>query len=90
MTAEVHRERLTALLEHARKQVQFCEHSKQFATGALNMANAYNARHYEKEIARNTIRAESFRQEAAALEFAVDLIDRWEDAASDARFEDRE
>jgi len=87
--SQAHRERLIHLLEHANKQVRSCGFGERFATISLAKADGYNAIYHRKEIERNRTRAELFRKEAAALEFAIDLIDRWEDAAADARFEDR-
>lgn len=87
--AAVHRGRLEGLRSHALRQVMWAECGERAARARLADADGYNARHYEEEIERNSNRAAMFRDEAESLTYAIELIDKWEDAAADARFEDR-
>lgn len=84
-----HRERLEGLLNHSRRQIMWAECGVRCETARIETADGYNRRHHEEELERYKLRIATFEPEVAALEYAIDLIDRWEDAADDARFEDR-
>lgn len=81
MSHDAHRAQLTKMLEHSKKLQYYAEAGIRFHEAGARNSDPYNTRFHQEAIDREQRRlTQVIQPEIAALEYALDLIDRWGEA----------